>query len=99
MNCVNCTETTFVIILYVLGCILLIALIFFVVRLIGTLSKLDKVLDDVSQKSAKLDGVFNLVDKSADAINSISDTAVSFITGTVLGFMNKKKNKGDDIDE
>ena len=68
--------------------------------MIKTLSKVDKTIDDINEKSAKLDGVFNLVDKSADVLNTISDTAVNYITGLFLKLVNRKKNKeGEDINE
>lgn len=96
----NCVQEVFPGILYILGCILLIALIVLVFRLMQTLSKVDKTIDDINEKSTKLNGVFDLVDKSADAINSISDTAVNFITGAITGFINKKrKNKGGDEED
>ena len=96
----SCTEQTFLIIMYVLGCILLLALIVFVIKMIKTLSKVDKTIDDINQKSAKLDGMFDLVDKSADVLNTVSDTAVNYVTGWFLKLVNRKKNKeGDDINE
>ena len=73
---------------------------FFPIKMIKTLSKVDKTIDDINEKSAKLDGVFNLVDKSADVLNTVSDTAVNYITGLFLKLVNRKKNKeGEDINE
>ena len=96
----ECTEQTFLVIMYLLGCILLVALIVFVIKMIKTLSKVDKTIEDINQKSAKLDGVFNLVDKSADVLNTVSDTAVNYVSNLVLKFVNRKKTKErDDIDE
>ena len=96
----ECTEQTFLVIMYLLGCILLVALIVFVIKMIKTLSKVDKTIEDINQKSAKLDGVFNLVDKSADVLNTVSDTAVNYVSNLVLKFLNRKKTKErDDIDE
>ena len=83
----------FAVILYVLGAILLITLIVLVVRLMRTLDKVDHVIDDVSNKSSKLDGVFSLVDKTADAINTVSDGITQFVITGISNIVNRKKKK------
>ncbi len=96
----NSTAETFFIIMCVLGSILLIALIIFVIRMMKTLSKVDKTIDDINEKSAKLNGVFDLVDKSADVLNTVSDTAVNYVTNWFTRLINRKREKkGEDIDE
>lgn len=82
-------------ILYILASILLVVIIIFVIRLIETLGKVNETIEDIQGKSEKLNGVFDIVDRSADAINMISDTAVSFVTTKLMGFMNKKKDKSE----
>ena len=86
----------FPIILYILGSILLIVLIVLVVHLIKTLGRVDTLIDDVSVKSGKLNGVFDLVDMTADAIAGISDMAVGFVTRNVNRFLNKKRKEEED---
>ena len=89
----------FAVIFYVLGAILLITLIMLVFRLMNTLDKVDHVIDDVSDKSRKLDGVFSLVDKTADAINKVSDTVTQFILSGIHNLLNRKKKKEGMNDE
>lgn len=89
----------FAVIFYVLGAILLITLIMLVLRLMNTLDKVDHVIDDVSDKSRKLDGVFSLVDKTADAINTVSDTVTQFIVSGIHNLLNRKKKKEGMNDE
>ncbi len=89
----------FAVIFYVLGAILLITLIMLVFRLMNTLDKVDHVIDDVSDKSRKLDGVFSLVDKTADAINTVSDTVTQFIVSGIHNLLNRKKKKEGMNDE
>ena len=95
---VDTTEFA-IIVVCILGCILLVVLTIFVLRLMKTLKKVDYLIDDVSNKSAKLDGVFNIVDRSADALTLMTDRAVAFISNTVLGFFNKKERKEEDENE
>ncbi len=87
-----CLNTLFPVILYLLGIILLIALIVLCIKLFVTLKKVDQVIDDISEKSSKLDNLFSIVDRSTDAISIITDKAVDFIVGTLVGFFSRKKN-------
>jgi len=84
----------FVVILYILGAILLVTLIAFVFRMMKTLDKIDDVIDDVSNKSSKLDGVFSLVDKATDAVNVVSDGVTQFVVNGITSIVNRKKSKG-----
>ena len=89
------------IILYILLSILVVVLIILIFRAMGTLKKVDKTLDDVNSKMGKLNGVFNLVDRSADAVNLFTDKIVSAITvGAVNLFKKHKKKKEEEkVDE
>lgn len=85
------------IILYTLLSILIIFIIVFVYKLIKTLDKTNEILDDVNGKVKKLDGLFEVIDKSADTINMITNRAVDVVIGAV-GKLFKKKRK-DEEDE
>lgn len=87
------------IILYILLIILVIVLIVFIIRMFKTLNKVDKVVDDVNEKVNKLDGVFNIIDATADGLSTISDKFVNFLTTKLFGLFRSKKKKGDDSDE
>ena len=85
------------IILYTLLSILIIFIIVFVYKLIKTLDKTNEILDDVNGKVKKLDGLFEVIDRSADTINMITNRAVEVVIGAV-GKLFKKKRK-DEEDE
>lgn len=86
------------IILYLLLAILVLVLIILIIRLIKTLSKVDKIVEDVANKSSKLDGVFNFIDNTTDTLNIMSDKLASMV---VTGISNvfKRKTKGEDENE
>lgn len=94
----SCANELFPIILYLLGCILLIVLIILGIRLIKTLDRVDTLIDDVNVKSSKLNGVFDIIDHTADALASISDMAIGFITNGVRKMINKKKKEEEDYE-
>lgn len=83
----------FLVILYSLGSILLIVLIALSLKAIKTLKKVDKVVEDFQNKSTKLDGVFNIVDHTADALSSVSDKVVSAVVGMLINLFKRKVKK------
>ena len=87
----------FPIILYILLIVLVIILIVLGIKLIKTLHKVDTVIDDVNTKMSKVDGVFNIIDKTTDYAANVSDK----IVGTIANFIGNvfKKKKGNDTNE
>lgn len=83
--------------LYIVLIVLIIILVILGIKLIKTLSKVDKVIDDVNDKLDKVDGAFNVVGKTADYVDSVSDKLANFVITLVGRFINKKK--GNDFDE
>jgi len=83
------------IILYVLGAILLMMLIVLTIKLIGTLNKLNEVIDDVNRKVKTLDGFFSLIDYTTEKITSVSDKISNFATSIIR----KVSGKTDDLEE
>lgn len=81
------------IILYVLLSILIVVLIVFVIRAIKTLGRVDKTIDDVNYKMSKLNGVFSLVDRSADAISLLTDKVVGTVTTGITSLFKRRKRK------
>ncbi len=79
----------FSIMIYFLASILLIVMIALCVKLIHTLTKVDKVIDDITVKSSKLDNLFNVIDTTADAVNSVSNSIVGWVTTTINRLLNK----------
>ena len=68
------------------------------VRLIQTLNRVDTLIDDVNLKASKLNGVFDIVDHTADALASVSDMAVGYITRTVSRIMNRKRKEDNNYE-
>ena len=81
------------IILYILLSILIVVLIVLSIKAIKTLNRVDKTIDDVNYKMSKLNGVFSLVDRSADAISLFTDKIVGTITNGIALLFKKRKNK------
>ena len=86
------------VIIYILLIILIAVLISFVVRAFNTLKKLDSTIDDVNNKMNKLNGVFNIVDRSADAINMVTDKLTTTIVSGVSKLFTKKTKKAEESD-
>lgn len=89
----SCLNEVFPVILYMLGSILIVVFIVVGIKLINTLNKLDKVVDDVAYKASKLNGLFRFIDTTADTMNAISDTAVNFITNGIQNIFTRKSKK------
>ncbi len=94
----ECLNEVFPVILYFLLSILLVVLIILCFKAISTLSKVNKVVDDVNYKVNKLNGVFNIIDSTTDALALASDKMVSFIANGV-GHLFSKKNKNKEESE
>ena len=89
----------FQVILYILGSILLVTSIILTIKLIKTVNKVDKVIDDINVKSQSLNGLFNIIDGTTDALSSISDKVIDFIVNRLLGIFNRKNKKEELEDE
>lgn len=92
------TETLLIII-YSLLAILLVVLIIFIIRLFGTLTRINKTLDDVNTKVEKLSGLFNIIDNTTDYLSLLSDKLIDKITSVVSNLFNKNKKEGELEDE
>ena len=66
--------------LYVSLIVLVIIFIVLGIKLIKTLNKVDNVIEDVNVKMNKVDGVFDIIDKTTDYASSISDKIVNGIS-------------------
>lgn len=72
-----------------LAIVLLVVLIALGLKLFHTLTKVDRVIDDITVKSSKLDNLFNVIDTTADAVNSVSNSIASWMTNLVNRLLNK----------
>lgn len=81
---------------YIFLIILIIIFIVLGIRLIGTLAKLNKVIDNVQDKMHKTDSVFSLIDRVADCTSNISDKIISGIFNFINGIFKKKGNDNNE---
>ncbi|MCM1444116.1 MAG: hypothetical protein NC096_02300 [Candidatus Amulumruptor caecigallinarius] len=88
----------FPLILYILLSILVIVITIFVIRLFKTLNKVDKVIDDLNFKLEKVNGVFEIVDKSTSFIDSIGNKITDMIMGLISKISRGKKRKENDYE-
>ncbi len=85
-------------ILSILGSILLVVLIILGIKLINTIGKADKVLDEVDTRIKKFDRMFSAVDVVTDSMALFSDKIVDGIVFAIKKIFNKK-NKGKEEDK
>ena len=82
------------ILLYVLGSILLLALIILTVKLIMSIDRVNAILDDIEDKMKTVDEVFAVVDKITDSVSLMSDRIVDGLASVVSKiFTTKNKTK------
>ena len=86
------------ILLYMLGSILLVVLIVLGVKLIITMNKIEVVVDDISIKVGKLNGLFSVIDATTEKLSILSDKMVDAVSVLIRKIFKRKKRK-DDIDE
>ena len=84
---------TLIIIIYILLIILIMVLIATFIKLIGTLNKVDILLDDVTNKVKSLDKVFEFIDVMNDKMSALGETVVGFVSGGIKGLFKHKKRK------
>lgn len=83
------------IIFYTLLSILVVFIIVFVYKLTKTLDKANMLLDDVYVKVKKLDNLFEVIDRSADTINTMTSKVVDVIVGTFSKLLRRKRKDED----
>lgn len=87
------------IVLYILGALLLLVLIALGIKLIFTVDKTNRLLDDIQGKSKSLDGLFKGIDKFTDGMNRVSTTVVSSLLGVFSSLFKKKKANNDLLED
>lgn len=87
------------IIIYLLLIVVLVILIILGVQSIDAMKKVNKVVDDVNNKVESLNGLFNLIDYSADLLSSFSDKLVDGLSGVISKLFHRKKKKEEDFYE
>lgn len=87
------------IIIYFLLIVLLVVSIIVGIKLIFTITKVDELIDDVTEKLSSFDRLFNVINFATDRFGVISETVISFITSKLKKLMKpKRKTKKEDED-
>ncbi len=92
-------NTFLTIILYLLGSVLLVALIILVLKLINTVTRVNNMLDEVDKRVEKFDRIFKVADVITDNMALVSDKVVDGISNFIRNIFNKRKRKEENIDE
>jgi len=85
--------------LYILSSILLVVLIILGIKMIITMNKIENVVDNISVKVNKLNGLFNVIDITTDKLTMVGDKLVDSISSLVSRAFDRKKRKEDDSNE
>ena len=80
------------VILYILGAILLVALIVLTIKLTITIHKIDKVVDNITEKVTALDGLFSVVNAVSNKFAFITDKVVNIIYSLIEKITKRKED-------
>ena len=80
------------VILYLLGAILLVALIVLTIKLTITIHKIDKVVDNITEKVTALDGLFSVVNAVSNKFTFITDKVVNIIYSLIEKITKRKED-------
>ena len=80
------------VILYILGAILLVALIVLTIKLTITIHKIDKVVDNITEKVTALDGLFSVVNAVSNKFTFITDKVVNIIYSLIEKITKRKED-------
>lgn len=91
-------NTFLLMLVYLLGMILLVCSIIMVTKLITTIERVNRILDEVDTKLAKFDKTFQIVDIVTDSMAMVSDKLVDGISNLIRRFFYKRKKEREDED-
>ena len=89
-------STILPVIFYTLLSILIVVAIILLYKLTITVDKANVVLDDIYGKVKKLDNLFEIIDKSADTINTVTDKITGIISNSIMKVFKKRKEDEDE---
>lgn len=78
------------VILYILGAILLVALIVLTIKCTITIHKIDKVVDNITDKVTALDGVFSIVSAVSNKFTFITEQVVNIVCSLIERITKRK---------
>ena len=86
-------EAYLPILIYILLCILILLLIIICVKVIKTMDRVEKIVDDVDEKVKSLNGIFNIVDTVTDKLSALTEVISDSIILFIKGIFKRKKKK------
>lgn len=84
------------VILYILGAILLVALIVLTIKCTITIHKIDKVVDNITEKVTALDGLFSVINVVSNKFTFITETVVNIVSSLIERITRRKGDKKDE---
>lgn len=86
------------VLMYSLLSVLIVVLIVLGIRLLETVNRVNKLLDDVEKKMDSMNGLFNVMDFVTTKATVLTDTIASTIMGSVSNLVKKRKQKKEDVE-
>ena len=83
-------EDALLVLVYLSLIAFLITLIVLCIKVMGTLSRADKLIDNITKKAESLDGVFEMIDYTTNKFGRVGETIVSGITSFVQKIFNRR---------
>lgn len=80
---------------YILLMVLIIALTILTINAIRTLNKVDRLVDDITLKSNKLNGLFDVIDGTTNVVARFSDSIVSVVTSSLSKIFKRKRDENE----
>lgn len=84
------------VILYILGAVLLVALIVLTIKCTITVHKIDKVVDNITDKVTALDGLFSIINVVSNKFTFITDTVINIVSSLIERITKRKGDKKDE---
>jgi len=81
--------------LYVLGAVLLGALIVLVIKVVYSVNRVNSILDSVEHKMKTVDKAFGAVDRLVDSFSMVTDKVVDGVAMGISKVLNHKKKKSN----
>ena len=86
------------VLVYSLLSVLIVVLIVLGIRLLETVNRVNKLLDDVEKKMDSMNGLFNVMDFVTTKATVLTDTIASTIIGVVSNLVKKRKQKKEGVE-
>lgn len=81
------------VILYILGSVLLVTLIILTIKLIITMNKIEKVVDNITVKVHTLDELFNVIGLVTGKVTAVTDKVIDSMASLVEKIFRGKEGK------